>query len=54
MHTYDAITKSGLHIHLSMSNDNTCYILVHDMYTVSTVLKFFTDMESALSFIHSL
>ena len=40
MHTYDAITNSGLHIHLSMSNNNTCYIFSRDIYNhVLTILS---------------
>jgi hypothetical protein len=54
MHTYDAITKTGLMIHLSMSEDNTGYILVHDLVDLKLTMKFFTELESALSFIHSL
>ena len=54
MNTYDAITKTGLLIHLSMSESNTGYILVHDLVDLKLTIKFFTDVESALSFIHSL
>ena len=54
MHTYDAITKDGLHIHLSMSLNEVCYILVHDIYTHAFEMKFFTDQQEALSFIRSL
>jgi hypothetical protein len=54
MHTYDAITKTGLMIHLSMSEDRTGYILVHDLVELTLTMKFFTELESALSFIHSL
>jgi hypothetical protein len=54
MHTYDAITKTGLLIHLSMSENNTGYILVHDLVELKLIMKFFTELDSALSFIHSL
>ena len=55
MYTYDAVTPTGVHIHLSMSNNyNTCYILVNDIYDNKMVMKFFTDTGSALDFIHSL
>ena len=54
MHTYDAITKTGLIIHLSMSTDNTGYILVYDLVEMKVSMKFFTDVNSALEFIHSL
>ena len=54
MHTYDAITLNGLQIHLSMSNDNTGYILVHDLVDFKLTMRFFTDVNSALEFIQSL
>jgi hypothetical protein len=54
MHTYDAITKCGLHIHLSMSTNNTCYILVYDTFTQQMSFKFFTTVETALEFIRSI
>ena len=54
MYTYDAVTKTGIQIHLSMSNDNTCYIYINDIYNNTLTMKFFTDMESAIEFIHSL
>ena len=53
MHTYSAITDSGLCIHLSMLSTEQCYIIVHDIYTHSFTMKFFTDQESAINFIHS-
>ena len=53
MYTYDAITKTGIQIHLSMTNKNTCYIYVNDIYNNQLTMKFFTDMESAIEFIHS-
>jgi len=54
MHTYDAITKDGLHIHLSMCSTDTCYILVHDIYTHAFEIKFFINQESAIKFIRSI
>ena len=54
MHTYDAITNSGLHIHLSMLGNEVCYIFVHDIYTHQFEMKFFTNQQSAISFIRSL
>ena len=53
MYTYDAITKTGIQIHLSMSKNNTCYIFINDIYNNELRMKFFTDMESAIAFIHS-
>ncbi len=54
MHTYSAITNNGLQIHLSMLSPKQCYILVHDIYTQTLTMKFFTDQESAISFIRSI
>jgi len=54
MHTYDAITQTGLHIHLSMSNYNTCYIFSRDIYNHVLTMKFFTNVNDALEFIQSL
>jgi hypothetical protein len=54
MYTYDAKTKDGLHIHLSMSNNNTCYIFVNDIFDNTLIMRYFTEMEPALDFIRSL
>lgn len=54
MHIYDCITESGYLIHISMLSTKQCYILVHDIYTHNLRMKFFTDQESAIEFIHSL
>jgi hypothetical protein len=55
MHTYDAITNSGLHIHLSMNTEeSTCYIFSRDIYNHVLTMKFFTNVSDALDFIQSL
>ena len=54
MYTYDNITRDGLHIHLSMSNHNTCYIFVNDIYNDCLTMRYFCNMESALIFIKSI
>jgi hypothetical protein len=53
MHIYDAVTLTGLQIHLSMSNANTCYIFVNDIYCDQLTMRFFTNMEAAVEFIRS-
>ena len=53
MHTYDAITNDGLHIHLSMIHNDLCYIFVHDIYTHAFQMRYFTDQQTALQFIRS-
>ena len=54
MYIYDAITKTGLVIHLSMSNDHTFYILVFDVDNFKLTMKFFNNLETALAFIQAL
>jgi hypothetical protein len=55
MQTYDALTKNGLLIHLSMTmHSDVCYIFVYDLYTLNFDMKFFTDMASARAFIKTL
>ena len=54
MHIYDAITATGLHIHLSMQEDESFYILVHDLDNFTLMMKFFSRVEPALDFIKSL
>jgi len=54
MHIYDAVTKTGLHIHLSMNEEESFYILVHDIDNFTLTMKFFNRVEPALEFIQSL
>ena len=54
MHTYDALTNTGLHIHLSMVTPTQCYILVYDTYTQTIDMKFFTNQNSALYYIRTI
>jgi hypothetical protein len=54
MHIYDAITNSGLHIHLSMMEDESFYIMVHDLVNFTMTMKFFSSVEPAREFIRSL
>lgn len=54
MHIYDAITTTGLHIHLSMSDENTFYILVYDIDNYMLTMKFFNNVDTAMQFINSL
>jgi hypothetical protein len=54
MHTYDAITKTGLHIHLSMLEEESFYILVHDLENYTLTMKFFSRVSDAQQFIKSL
>jgi hypothetical protein len=55
MQTYDALTKNGLLIHLSMTPQcDVCYIFAFDIYTQQFDMKYFTDMQSAREFIQTL
>jgi len=54
MHIYDAITQDGRMIHLSMLGHETCYIMIHDLYTHEFTMRYFTDQPSAVKFIRSL
>jgi len=54
MHIYDAITDSGLYIHLSMNDEESFYILVHDLVNFTMTMKFFNSVEPAKAFIQSL
>lgn len=54
MYIYDAITKTGLVIHLSMSNEHTFYIMVFDVDNFKLTMKFFNNIETALAFIQAL
>jgi hypothetical protein len=54
MHTYDAVTKTGLQIHLSMMDEQSFYILVYDFENFTLTMKFFDRVEPAKAFIQSL
>jgi hypothetical protein len=54
MHIYDAVTSSGLHIHLSMMEEESFYIMVHDLVNFTMTMKFFSSVEPARAFIQSL
>jgi len=54
MYIYNAITKTGLLIHLSMSEEHTFYILVFDIDNFKLTMKFFNNIETALAFIQEL
>ena len=54
MYIYNAITKTGLLIHLSMSEHHTFYILVFDIDNFKLTMKFFNNIETALAFIQQL
>ena len=54
MYTHDTLTADGIQIHLGMSNGNTGYIIVNDIYDNCLRMFYFVDAESARRFIASL
>ena len=54
MHIYNAITQTGLQIHLSMNDEESFYILVYDFENFILTMKFFRSVEPALEFIKTL
>ena len=54
MYIYNAITKTGLLIHLFMSQEHTFYILVFDIDNFKLTMKFFNNVETAMAFVHNL
>jgi len=42
MQVYDAIHDQGLHIHLSLFDDNSCYLLILNVYTCEVSIRWFT------------
>ena len=54
MYTHDTRTADGIYIHLSMSNANTGYIIVNDIYDNCLRMFYFVDVDAARRFIASL
>lgn len=54
MHTYAAVTKSGLYIHLSMVEEQSFYILVYDTLNYTAELRYFTNVELARNYIRAI
>jgi glutamine synthetase len=55
MYVYDNFTVNGVHIHLSMSESKESnYIFVHNIYENRLTMKYFTRVEDAIEFIHSI
>ena len=53
MQSYDIVTDAGIHFHISMSR-GVCCIIVNDIFTTDFNIKYFTTLDSALDYIHSL
>ena len=54
MQSYDIVTDEGLHFHVSLSKQGVCYIIVKDIFSSDFDMRYFTNLESALDYIHSL
>lgn len=54
MKTYKNLTPSGLHFHLSLSDEGVCCIIVYDIFDCESQLHYFTNINKALRFINNL
>jgi len=51
----DLSSASGhLQIHISLSDHNTCYIYINDVYNNCLRMRWFNNYESALAWINTL
>ncbi len=54
MQSYDIVTEIGLHFHVSLSVEGICYIMIKDLYSDYFDIRYFTNLDDALEYIHSL
>jgi hypothetical protein len=55
MQTQDFVSTSGhLQVHLSLSDYNTSYIFVNDIFNDRLIMRYFSDHETAVDWIKSL
>lgn len=54
MQSYDIVTEEGLHFHVSLSKQGICYIIVKDIFSNDFEMMYFTNLDRALDYIHSL
>jgi len=55
MQTHDfSAANNSLQIHLSVSDHNTCYIFVNDIYNDRLIMRYFSTMTAALTFIKNI
>ena len=55
MYTYDfSAANNSLQIHLSVSDHDTCYIFVNDIYNDRLTMRYFSTMAAALTFIKNI
>jgi hypothetical protein len=53
MQSYDIVTEVGLHFHVCLSTQGICYIMVNDYFSNDFDMRYFTNLDSALDYIHS-
>ena len=53
MQSYDIVTDAGLHFHISLSK-GICYIMINDLYGDDFEIRYFSNLDSALDYIHGL
>jgi hypothetical protein len=54
MQTQDFISTSGhLQVHLSLSNYNTSYIVINDIFNDRLIMRYFNDHETAVNWINN-
>jgi hypothetical protein len=55
MQTQDFISTSGhLQVHLSLSDYNTSYIFINDIFNDRLIMRYFSDHETAVNWINNL
>ena len=54
MKRYNNLTPSGLHFHLSLSDEGVCCIIVHDIHYCEVTMRYFTNINKALRFVNNL
>ena len=55
MYTYDfSAANNSLQIHLSVSDHDTCYIFVNDIYNNRLTMRYFVDINEAMAWIDGL
>lgn len=54
MHVYDNVFAQGLHVHLSMTDAGTGYIIVRDIYTGDITMRWFSQYQDVVIWLQRL
>lgn len=54
MHVYDNVFAQGLHVHLSMADTGSVYIIIRDIYTGSVTMRWFTQYQEVVTWLQKL